>query len=468
MRIAFLHYHLRPGGVTSVIKSQISTINDVCETVALTSQPPDRDIGTEIITVPLLAYESELGGKSDAEELADSIEEAVGKKWPGGCDILHVHNPTLGKNRKLTGALNILNRRGYHLFLQIHDFAEDGRPHIYSEEEYVHNAHYGVINSRDYKILRKAGLKKEGVHLLENKVTPFNIDSLSNNGLILYPVRAIRRKNIGEAILLSLFLDKDQTIGITLPPNSPDDYNIYKEWKKFIKTQNINVRLDVALKTNFIELVRNAKYMITTSINEGFGFTFLEPWTASKMVFGRSLPHVCNDFANKGVKMDHLYSSFDIPIECFDVNGFFKEWEKMVLLYANGFNHRISKKKIENGFEWIIKNDRIDFKYLSEDFQSEAILKIMSSQRLKNKTLEYNPWIAKLQNFTPDPEIIEHNNRIVRNYYGDRDYKKRLLRIYEKVRDVAVEQRIDKKVVLKEFFDLKNFSMLRWKNGSNG
>jgi hypothetical protein len=36
----------------------------------------------------------------------------------------------------------------------------------------------------------------------------------------LYPVRAIRRKNIGEALLASLFIPKGRTVAVTLPPTT--------------------------------------------------------------------------------------------------------------------------------------------------------------------------------------------------------------------------------------------------------
>lgn len=60
------------------------------------------------------------------------------------------------------------------LFLQLHDFAEDGRPLAYFPDEYVPDCHYGVINSRDYSIFLKAGFKKDGLHKIFNIVDFFD------------------------------------------------------------------------------------------------------------------------------------------------------------------------------------------------------------------------------------------------------------------------------------------------------
>ena len=115
----------------------------------------------------------------------------------------------------------IRQNRGIRLFLQIHDFAEDGRPHLYYPGEYPADCHYGVINSRDYKILLNAGLEQKGLHKLFNMVNPFDgtRQDRGEKNVVLYPVRAIRRKNIGEAILLSLFFKNGATLAITRATN---------------------------------------------------------------------------------------------------------------------------------------------------------------------------------------------------------------------------------------------------------
>ena len=124
---------------------------------------------------------------------------------------------------------------------------------------------------------RRDGLKPQGLHLLENTVTEPVLSQKpeADNPMVLYPIRAIRRKNIGEAILLSLFFIHRQTLAVTLPPNSPADIRSYDGWKAFVKDYNLNLDFDRGLHCDFAALVLSADFLITSSITEGFGFSFL-------------------------------------------------------------------------------------------------------------------------------------------------------------------------------------------------
>jgi len=301
MKIAFIHYHLKTGGVTTVLKQQVEALREECEVLVLSGEPPDISFPADSVHIPGLGYDSESQKIYKPEEVADDIIKAVFSRWNNGCDVLHVHNPMLAKNINFLKILKALQKRGIKLFLQIHDFAEDGRPLLYFSEEYVSDCHYGVINSRDYNILFKAGLKKQGLHKIFNTIKPIDSDKKESDtgNYVLYPIRAIRRKNIGEAILLSLFFQNNETLTITLPPNSISDINSYAGWKNFVKKNNLDVEFEAGLKNDFSQLVLSAKFIITTSITEGFGFAFLEPWTAKKNLWGRKLPDICHDFEKK-------------------------------------------------------------------------------------------------------------------------------------------------------------------------
>ena len=90
---------------------------------------------------------------------------AIRKKWPDGCDLIHLHNPLLAKNKAFLSILKILQDQGERLFLQVHDLAEDGRPnHYYAGQAYPTRCHFGVINSRDFKIFMNAGANQDGLH----------------------------------------------------------------------------------------------------------------------------------------------------------------------------------------------------------------------------------------------------------------------------------------------------------------
>jgi hypothetical protein len=55
------------------------------------------------------------------------------------------------------------------------------------------------------------------------------------------------------------------------------------------------------------DMYRVADLVITTSVLEGFGFAYLEPWIADRAVIGRSIPMITPDFRAKVMKLGHLY-----------------------------------------------------------------------------------------------------------------------------------------------------------------
>ena len=200
MKIAFLHYHLKPGGVTTVIEQQINALKDECEMLVLTGEAPEKHLSEKTIVVPEIGYDQPALTRTAPELTARKILHAINAYWPSGCDILHVHNPLLAKNKNFLKILSKLQDNNLRLLLQIHDFAEDGRSGVYyTDEPYPSDCHFCVINSRDYNVLLKSGLDQSGLHLLLNMVTPFDTTFAQkiSKDFILYPVRAIRRKNIG-------------------------------------------------------------------------------------------------------------------------------------------------------------------------------------------------------------------------------------------------------------------------------
>ena len=235
MKIVFIHYHLKTGGVTTVIKQQIDSIKHDCRILVLSGEPAENRFPADVIHIPGLGYTREQDDSYDPKTVAESIQNAITRRWPDGCDLIHVHNPTLAKNINFLRILKTLQKQNPKLFLQIHDFAEDGRPAAYFEDEYVSDCHYGVINSRDYRILKKAGLKDTGLHRIINTVDGLEEMEVSGEcqNRVLYPVRARRRKNVGEAILLSTFFKEDEILTLTLPPVSPVDLAAYSKWKRF-------------------------------------------------------------------------------------------------------------------------------------------------------------------------------------------------------------------------------------------
>ncbi len=469
MKIAYMHYHLKTGGVTTVIKQQLSALAGRAAQLVLSGQPPETPLSADVVHIPELSYSSQYSGTFRSLDVARTIIRAIHDRFGGPCDVLHVHNPTLAKNRFFLEILELLQQRGVKLLLQIHDFAEDGRPLAYFSGPYPADCHYAVINRRDLHILRNAGLKFEGVHLLENTVSVPNLSSKTGAAepIVLYPIRAIRRKNIGEAILLSRFLKPGRILAITLPPHSPPDIKSYEGWKKFVQDHHLNVVFERGLDRDFGALVSASEMLITTSITEGFGFSFLEPWLYGKMLWGRKLPDICQGFEHHGIKLSHLYDSLRIPTDWIDLAKFGQNWRNSVLKALGLLDLSIDGNRLDDAFDQLISEGTIDFGLLDELSQKMAIGRIMADQQNADRLLDINPFLEAPGEVGDAAALIDGNRQTILNRYNPDDYARNLMRVYLKVSANPVEQQIDKSSLVSAFLDLNNFSLLKWRDYSD-
>jgi hypothetical protein len=468
MNIVFMHYHLKTGGVTTCLKHQVEALKNDYRLCVISGEMAKTDFPANVIHIPQLAYSADYHHSFEAEDVASAVVRAIESHFGGPCDIVHVHNPILAKNKKFLKILKALQKRGLSLLLQIHDFAEDGRPRSYFAEDYPADCHYSVVNSRDYRILLKSGLKKQGLHQIFNTVyrpdnsNPFAV--ADNDPYVVYPIRAIRRKNIGEAILLSLFFKDNETLVITLPPNSQADIESYEDWKTFVSDYHLRVEFDRGLNHPYEAIVASARYLLTTSITEGFGFSFLEPWLFDKLVWGRKLSDICADFEANGVSFDHMYTSLNVPVDWFEPDDFYKKWKRTIQHTADQFRFGIDNEQIQNAFTSLTANRTIDFGLLDEGFQKQVIGRLVAQNASAHvaELLSLNPGLAKIGRATHQAKLIETNRNAVAQRYNMKQYRQKLLKIYAHVAQTSIRQRINKKTLLAEFMDLTKFSLLKW------
>jgi hypothetical protein len=463
MRIVYLHYHLKPGGVTTVLRQQAAAISPGHEALVISGSPPPTDLEVPGITLSDLNYDSGPRASVSPTSLADKIEAAVHDHWPGGCDLIHVHNPTLVKNRALIPALEQLQKRGQRLLLQVHDFAEDGRPGVYSAGPYPGDCHYCVINSRDHAILEEAGLRSEGCHLLPNMVSPLPPAESAppDQGQVLYPVRAIRRKNIGEALLLSLYLPPAHTLGITLPPNSPADQASYEMWRRLADDALPMAGFAVGEGQRFSRLVHDAPFLITTSITEGFGFSFLEPWTAARAIWGRRIGGICADFEAHGIDLSHLYTRLRVPLDWIDAADFAARWLRAYRRAHNQFGLPLVNGAGERALGGILREGAVDFGLLHEDHQRAIIQRLTDTPAKQSALARRQPALTRLGLLADSEERIDHNRRTILDHYGSQRYRRRLEAIYRAVLE-PVRHQIDKVRLCRAFLKPGDFSLLKW------
>ncbi|MBN1765752.1 MAG: hypothetical protein JW860_10880 [Sedimentisphaerales bacterium] len=201
--------------------------------------------------------------------------------------------------------------------------------------------------------LRKLNIKPiDFVSDIKNKIADFSRQNgfyfYPERKILLYPVKAIRRKNIAESIVLMMALNNqndEYQLCVTLPPNSPDDMDYCRRLEQFVKEHHLPVVIGFGTRLlqkgdqrtvsdgnvvsySLVDMMALSSAVVTTSFQEGFGYVFHEPWVAGKFVIGRNIPRITRDFTQQGFKLDHLYDHMLIPLEWLD-----SKWQQICQEY---------------------------------------------------------------------------------------------------------------------------------------
>ncbi|MEO1496027.1 MAG: HAD family hydrolase [Planctomycetota bacterium] len=370
MHLAILHHHLNRGGVTSVIANHLRALatlpdGDRPERVVVLydgqhdgwpSGLPDEP-AVELIVTPALAYDTD-DTKADPAALAGVVRQTLAAAGLSADDtLLHTHNHSLGKNASLPGALKLLAHDGWRMLLQVHDFAEDNRPDNYRhlQQALGHEAsgeadphrlgavlypqapgiHYATLTERDAGVLGDAGVVAERLHALPNPVAEFGAMPSTAEAkarvfpvlglppearLLVYPVRGIRRKNLGEMLLLAAMAPEGTYFAVTLRPKNPVEAASFDRWRDLAERLELPCRFDTGgpvsdggYEIGFQDALAAADAILTTSVAEGFGMVFLEAWLAGKPLIGRDLPEITREFKAAGMTFSGLWTELRAP-----------------------------------------------------------------------------------------------------------------------------------------------------------
>jgi len=77
MKIAFVHYHLKTGGVTTVIRQQIEAIQPTCDVLTITGEAPVTTYASPVACIPGLGYDRPGASLIKPEKVADAILKAI-------------------------------------------------------------------------------------------------------------------------------------------------------------------------------------------------------------------------------------------------------------------------------------------------------------------------------------------------------------------------------------------------------
>ncbi|MEP4680077.1 MAG: hypothetical protein ABJ015_00385, partial [Rhodopirellula bahusiensis] len=277
MNILIVHCHFERGGVTQVVDNHVHCLRESSEIdqVALVSGPRQSGLqdatrsSVSLWTNPSLEYDSlrdaSLSVQAQADQMARELDECCQHAgWSRQQTVVHWHNHSLGKNAASPLVIKELAALGYSCLMQIHDFAEDQRPQNWA---YLKEAHgcdrpqdldailypngdrlsYATLTTGDAETLERFGIHRSRIDVLPNSVRlpgddlpDFDVatqkvqrafDLPSDFRWMLYPVRGIRRKNLGEFLLMCQLAGRPTVGAMTLMPDTPMEKKSYERWK---------------------------------------------------------------------------------------------------------------------------------------------------------------------------------------------------------------------------------------------
>lgn len=480
-KVVMVHYHLRRGGVTRVIEASREVLSQRGDSVlVLTGEAPLPGAATEgVRVVPALNYRR-TGSPVVAENLAEFLKREAVSHFGALPDVWHFHNPTLAKNVLLPSVIRELASQGERVVLQIHDFPEDGRPGNYTSQRSFFDSesnfeetlyptakqiHYATINQRDHDFLRAAGIAAANLHVLPNavpdlavKTTPRDRPFSRGRLFAFYPTRGIRRKNLGELLLLALIYGDRVDFATSMRPENPEWQAIHDEWARLADELELPVTLGLADdgRYPFFDLLGWSDFIVTTSIAEGFGLSFLEPWIVGKPVMGRDLPEITRDFAANGIDLGNLYERIDIPLEWLDGKALGESVESMLRRSYLAYNCRLPRGAAKQTLKAWVRKERIDFGVLGEKFQIEVL------RRLRADPSQLDRIAIPPLALSPDREISERRD-LIRRIYSLGNYGERLSAMYDRITASPVGKvgHLATQKVLAQFLNPSRLNLLR-------
>jgi hypothetical protein len=435
--LKIFHYHLQTGGVSTVVLQalqvfrahlpSIRSIELIAGFIPEDFRSQAERCSGRCTVVPDIGYRQPVDQSGDqpadirrrddrksTAELARKLAERLLGSFGSDESVWWVHNYHLGKNPVLTQALLHIIDSGapQRMVLQIHDFPECGRfqnlallRRTLSLDPYPVSpwVRYAVLNRRDRDVLLRAGIPEQAVFLLENPVLarqavePKRIaDSLKRlfapsfprydpkAPLLLYPIRTIRRKNALEAVLLCLLLEKKANLVITLPGISAAE-RPYSDRVQALFADQVCPGLwgiGPALERHalgFEDLVAGSDLIVSASVQEGFGYLFVNALLWSLPLAARSLDTL------EDLKKDlfsgypaHFYDTLRVPVS--DEPSLVQAYRRKIDRLADMIPEAEQDRLLQS-VETLVRDGLADFSYLPVERQESVLREIAGGRK---------------------------------------------------------------------------------------
>jgi hypothetical protein len=488
LKIVILHCHYERGGVTQVVENHVRWLRDCDHVDQIVLASGARVSGLSAQTLAAVGQLLISGFDYDSREF--SVESLAGRARgitqelqtelanhgiTKDNSVLHWHNHSLGKNTAVPAAIRLLAESGWRILLQIHDFAEDNRPENYRRliqatgatsklemDQYLYpvgsQIHYATLTRGDAGVLCEVGIPESQTHCLPNSVVlptgeqPSQDESLAkvrrliglpnDSRWCLYPVRGIRRKNVGEFVMLSRWIRPNQFAGLTLCPATPVEKRSYERWRVIAAEVAPKAVFDAGQypDVTFADNVSAADFIVSTSVAEGFGMAFLEPWLAHREVIARRLPTVTDDFESSGVKLPKLYDQILIPGDAAWIRDCQAEsslairhaWSDLPAQFQPALDSQASDRE-----------QRIDFAKLTTDRQIEVLRLAAADPGFESDVRECSRELVGHLTSQPDDTLVQHNAAVVGREYSPERSGQMLITIYNQLLASSCDSEIE-------------------------
>ena len=229
------------------------------------------------------------------------------------------------------------------------------------------------------------------------------------------PIRLIRRKNVVEALLLAAIAEDAPQLLITLDANSEPERPYAEAVKDLFRKERHAAVVGfghelVGPAFSFDDLLLASDVVVSTSLLEGFGFTFLEGANRGRPLVGRNLRDVTSDFVDTGFPASALYDEFLVPIdgqtrmEMINKGQRFAQEQGKLLRLKHATIERFSEE-----VRAIFANTVVDFGFLDLSQQIQ-ITRLLRGESLPRDLKLLNSKAMEPAEFPPNfPERVEEH-----------------------------------------------------------
>ncbi len=437
-----LHYHNRPGGVTTVMNGYARSFRRLNSPAPIgffghdmnSASYPNSPASLDVPQCDYAYFENVRSFEQTRKTLRDALTRHLLDPvlLPRPTAVV-AHNLNLGRNMALSAAFadTALQMSGddFRFYLIVHDFVEEGRweplralnemvagaidvwTQLYPEKGVA----WYTINRRNRTVLRSAGIpagiigtprsnagnpidtrSERGLASRPDSAENFalHIRALANRDhgtfhegapMFLYPVRVISRKNVLEAVIQACVTGRGNLL-LGSPGTSEPDIAMYRRLRDFCRHKNLPVLFDCGRLRGFLPadlnvfhyLTRKSDACISTSVAEGFGYTLFEPWTLGTPVVGRR-PLEFSPVA--GAEFGFLYDRFAVPTDWVDLSALATKYGACLSQLHTGTPFPRSREAFEKDFRSeFVRNGRIDFGVLDTETQFEVLRRCVEGE----------------------------------------------------------------------------------------